>query len=143
MIVVDTSVWVDLFIAKNSKRSNLAEKAFEFIEKMEIEIYAPKLFVVEFISTMKRLVGDLIPTGIFEKINLLDEAAIFETAKDIAMKVHPRAADAYFIAAAKLTNSILITNDRIMAKNARKAGIEVYYLIEDFDETLKRLKEIK
>jgi len=143
MIVVDTSVWVDLFIAKNSKRSNLAEKAFEFIEKMEIEIYAPKLFVVEFISTMKRLVGDLIPTGIFEKINLLDEAVIFETAKDIAMKVHPRAADAYFIAAAKLTNSILIINDRIMAKNARKAGIEVYYLIEDFDETLKRLKEIK
>ena len=143
MIVVDTSVWVDLFIAKNSKRSNLAEKVFEFIEKMEIEIYAPKLFVVEFISTMKRLVGDLIPTGIFEKINLLDEAAIFETAKDIAMKVHPRAADAYFIAAAKLTNSILIINDRIMAKNARKAGIEVYYLIEDFNKVLERLKAMK
>jgi len=143
MIVVDTSVWVDLFIAKNSKRSNLAEKAFEFIEKMEIEIYAPKLFVVEFISTMKRLVGDLIPTGIFEKINLLDEAVIFETAKDIAMKVHPRAADAYFIAAAKLTNSILIINDRIMAKNARKAGIEVYYLIEDFNKVLERLKAMK
>ena len=143
MIVVDTSVWVDLFIAKNSKRSNLAEKAFEFIEKMEIEIYAPKLFVVEFISTMKRLVGDMIPTGIFEKINLLDEAVIFETAKDIAMKVHPRAADAYFIAAAKLTNSILIINDRIMAKNARKAGIEVYYLIEDFNKVLERLKAMK
>ena len=63
MIVVDTSVWVDLFITKNSIRSYLAEKAFEIIEEMEIEIYAPKLFVIEFTSTMKRLAGDLIPTG--------------------------------------------------------------------------------
>ncbi len=33
MIVVDTSVWVDLFIPKNRARSDLAEKAFEVIEK--------------------------------------------------------------------------------------------------------------
>jgi len=143
MIVVDTSVWVDLFITKNSIRSYLAEKAFEIIEEMEIEIYAPKLFVIEFTSTMKRLAGDLIPTGIFEKINLLDEAVIFETAKDIAIKVHPRAADAYFIATAKLTDSILITNDRVMANNAKKYGIEAYYLIEESDNVLERLKKMK
>ena len=74
---------------------------------------------------------------------MLSEDTIFDEAFGIAEQAHPRAADAYFIAAAKLTNSILITNDRIMANNARKAGIEVYYLIEDFDEALKRLKEIK
>jgi len=28
MIVVDTSVWVDLFIPKNRRRSDLAEKVF-------------------------------------------------------------------------------------------------------------------
>ncbi len=76
------------------------------IEEMGIEIYAPKLFVIEFISMMKRLVGNTIPTSIFNEINLLDEAVIFETTKDVALKAHPRAADAYFIATAKLTNSI-------------------------------------
>ena len=142
MVVVDTSIWVDLFIPKNRVRSNLAEKAFEIIEERGIEIYAPKLFVIEFISMMKRLVGNIIPTSIFNEINLLDEAVIFETAKDVALKVHPRAADAYFIATAKLTNSILITNDKVMAKNAKKYGIEAYYLIEEFDETVNRIKEL-
>ncbi|ADC64382.1 PilT protein domain protein [Ferroglobus placidus DSM 10642] len=142
MIVVDTSVWVDLFIPKNKVRSDLAEKAFEVIEEKGIEIYAPKLFVIEFISMMKRLAGNMIPTNVFDKINLLDEAVIFETAKDVALKAHPRAADAYFIATAKITNSILITNDRVMANNAKNYGIEAYHLIEEFDNAVERLKKI-
>ena len=139
MIVVDTSVWVDLFIPKNKVRSDLAEKVFEVIEEKEMEIYAPKLFVIEFTSMMRRLIGNMIPTSVFDKINLLDEAVIFETAKDVALKVHPRAADAYFIATAKLTNSILVTNDKIMANNAKNYGIEAYYLIEEFDNAVERL----
>ncbi|WP_456330137.1 hypothetical protein [Archaeoglobus sp.] len=33
---------------------------------------------------------------------------------EVAIKTSSRAADAYFIATVKLTNSILITNDKIM-----------------------------
>ncbi len=76
MITIDTSVWVDLFIPKNKTRSDLAEKIFEVVENKGIEIYVPKLFVVEFISVMKRLVGDKIPMEIFEKINLLSKSNI-------------------------------------------------------------------
>lgn len=68
---------------------------------------------------------------------------IFDEAFKIAECIHPRAADAYFIATAKLTNSILITNDRIMVNNAKRYGIEAYYLIEDFDKAVERLKEVK
>jgi len=117
MMVVNTLVWLDLFIPKNKVRSDLAEKAFEVIEKRGIEIYAPKLFVVKFISMMKRLVKNMIPTNVFEKINLLDEAVIFETANDVALKVHPRAADAYFISTAKLANSIFITKTKALTKS--------------------------
>ena len=67
MIVVDTSVWVDLFIPKNKVRSNLAEKVFEIIEEKEMEIYALKLFIIEFTSKMRRLVGDMIPTNVFRQ----------------------------------------------------------------------------
>ncbi|WP_269140546.1 hypothetical protein [Archaeoglobus neptunius] len=36
--------------------------------------------------------------------------------------VGSRAVDGYFIATARIANSILITNDRIMAMNAGKSG---------------------
>jgi len=42
-----------------------------------------------------------------------------------------------------LTNSILITNDKIMNENAKKYGIESYYLIEEFEKIEKRIKEMK
>ena len=58
---------------------------------------------------------------------------------EIAMRTGSRASDAYFIAV-KLTDSILITNDRVMTDNARKAGAEAYYLIEEFDNVVERLK---
>ncbi len=32
-----------------------------------MEIYAPKLFIIEFTSMMKRLVGDMIPTNVFRQ----------------------------------------------------------------------------
>ena len=39
--------------------------------------------------------------------------------------------------------SELITNDRIMANNAKKYGIEAYYLIKEFDNIVDRLKRLK
>jgi len=48
---------------------------------MGVEICAPRLFVIEFISIMKRLVGNEIPMNVFGKINLLDETDLFENGK--------------------------------------------------------------
>ncbi len=75
-------------------------------------------------------------------VNIMPEDEILETAVNIALDTHCRAIDAYFIATAKVTDSILITNDRVMAGNAKKAGIEAYYLIEEFDEAIERLKKL-
>ncbi|NOY11374.1 MAG: hypothetical protein GXO67_04670 [Archaeoglobi archaeon] len=40
-------------------------------------------------------------------------------------------------------DSILIVNDKVMASNGKKAGVETYYLIEEFDAAVKRLKKLK
>jgi len=64
------------------------------------------------------------------EIYLIPENQLFNTAYEIAFLVKGRAVDIYFIATAKVTNSILITNDRIMAKNVKKAGIEAYTLLK-------------
>jgi len=141
MIVVDTSVWLDLFL-EDSDRKKIAE---EFIEVVEVTIYEPEVFKIELAGTLsRRFKKDDVLSFIDEitsKVRLIENPD--QLALQIALDTGCRAIDSYFIAAAKLTNSILITNDRVMANNARKAGIEVYYLIEDFDEALKRLKEMK
>ena len=63
-----------------------------------------------------------------------------DSAFQVALDTGCRDIDAYFIATAKLTDSILVTNDKLMAKNAKKAKIEAYYLIEEFDKVLERIK---
>ena len=40
-----------------------------------------------------------------------------------------------------LLPKILITNDKIMADNAEKCGIEAYYLIEEFEKALKGIDD--
>ena len=70
-----------------------------------------------------------------EYVKVLSEDDVFELAISIAFDTHCRAVDAYFIATAEL-----ITNDRIMANNAKKYNVEAYYLVKDFDRVIERLK---
>jgi len=81
--------------------------------------------------------------SIVNYVDTISENEIFDTAISVAFDAYCRAADAYFIATAKLTNSILITNDKIMANNAKKAEVEAYYLIEELDKAIERIKELK
>ncbi|RUM32743.1 MAG: PIN domain-containing protein, partial [Archaeoglobus sp.] len=89
-------------------------------------------------NLVKKFVDDLI-----SEIDLISEEDLFDTAYEIAFLVKERAVDIYSITTAKITNSILITNDKIMASNAKKANIEAYYLIEEFDKAINKIKELQ
>jgi len=144
MIVIDTSVLIDCIFEKDAVRNSMAKEFLSLVRGLKV--FAPRILLIEFIAVAKRLGMNIFRQDVVKltaDFILLSEDTIFDEAFRIAEQAHPRAADAYFIATAKLTNSILITNDRVMANNAKKANIEVYYLIEDFDKVLKRLKEIK
>ncbi len=54
--------------------------------------------------------------GIVEKLNLVEERDIISVAEYMADQIHPRAVDAYYIATAIITDSILVANDKLMAK---------------------------
>ncbi len=141
MVVIDTSVWLDLFLEDEERK----ERAEELMKAVKTVIYEPKVFKIELAGTLSRRFrrDDVLSfiDEILTKVSLVDNPE--ELAFQIALDTGCRAIDSYFIATAKLTNSILITNDRIMAKNAKKAGIENHYLIEEFDKAVERLKEIK
>ena len=141
MIVIDTSVWLDLFL-EDSDRKKIAE---EFMKAIEVTIYEPEVFKIELAGTLSRRFrkDDVLSfiDDIMSKVRLIENPN--ELAFQIALDTGCRAIDSYFIATAKLTNSILITNDKVMARNAKKAGIESYYLIEEFDKAVERLRGIR
>ncbi len=144
-VTLDTSVLVDLFLPVEEARKVKAKRVIEIVEGREIVLYNPKIFIIEFVSVLRRFLSkEMVENAlqVTRNINLFDESEIFEIAREVSLEVHPRAIDAYFIATAKLTDSILISNDKTMVNNSRKAGIEAYYLIEEHDSAVERLREI-
>ncbi len=141
MVVIDTSVWLDLFLEDEERK----ERAEELMKAVKTVIYESKVFKIELAGTLsRRFKKDDVLNFIDEvltKVSLVDNPE--ELAFQIALNTGCRAIDAYFIATAKLTHSILITNDKVMAKNAKKAGVEAYYLIEEFDKAINRIKELQ
>ncbi len=144
MIVIDTSVLVDYIFEEDVTRNSMARETLKLVEGLRV--FAPKILLIEFMAVARRLgmsTSKLDVVRLTADFILLTEDMIFDEAFRIVECAHPRAVDAYFIATAKLTNSILVTNDRIMVNNAKKYGIEAYYLIEEFDAIKERLKELK
>jgi len=144
MLVIDTSVFVDYLFEKNEDRNR---KAAEFLNSIEgLTVFVPKIFLVELISVAKRLGMSISKEDVKELVadfEILSEDFVFDEAYNVAERVHPRAADSYFIAAAKLTSSILVSSDRMMVGNGRKYGVEAYYLLEELDEALEAIKRLK
>jgi hypothetical protein len=141
-IVVDTSVFIDLILEYDENRTQKAEKTLTIIQERSLKIVNPAIFKVEIAGVLSRNLPESrvksIVKDILNDIELTPNPD--DLAFEIAIKAGSRAADAYFIATAKLTDSILITNDRIMKNNAGKVGIETYYLIEEFNNAVDRLK---
>ncbi len=140
-LTIDTSVLVDFFTKKNAKRY---EKAKEFLKSAKgMSVYCPRLILAEVLGVLVRYNIKLANLGydfVLKNFNLVGEDEIFDEILKICENTGSRAVDAYFIATAKITDSILITNDRVMASNAKKAGIEAYSLIKEFDKAIETLK---
>jgi len=146
MIVADTSVFTDFLIIFDEDRHRKARLFLTEASRRGIVFYEPFLFDVELAGVLcrrySREVVYKILREVRNRVELLDEALIHEAALDVAVKTHCRAIDAYFIATTKETGSTLISNDKLMVSNARKYGIEAYYLIEESKKAMELLKKL-
>jgi len=145
-LTIDSSIYIDSIVPKSEERHIRAKEIIKLASETGIDVFEPRIFIVELVGVLSRFkpkdeVKDVL--NITKFVNILSEDEIFETAVNIAFDTHCRAVDAYFIATAKLTNSVLITNDRIMADNAKKCGVDAYYLIEEFSNAVEKLKKLK
>jgi len=82
-----------------------------------------------------RLVNEVI-----SYVNIIEEPVIHSLAAKIVLDTGCRAIDAYYIATAIYSNAILVTNDKTMKNNAAKAGIETYYLLEEHNLLIEKIK---
>ena len=147
MRVVDASVFIDLLFEYNSERTRFAEELFSSLEEKGLTILEPDLFRVELTGQiarrMKRDQAVKICGEIFQELAFINTRRIFDEALSVALETGSRAADSFYIATAKIEDSILISNDRFQIENAKRSGIEVYNLIQDKQLIKKRLPEIE
>ena len=84
MIVVDTSVFIDLIFEYNSARTHSAEEMFSILEEKGLTILEPDLFKIELDRQIARRVKrDLAPKiceEIFQELDFIGTSEIFDKA---------------------------------------------------------------
>ena len=147
MIAIDTSVYIDALFVFNENRYKPVKDFFRVIQNKGLKVVEPEVFKIELIGQLVRRAEKdeafKIYNSIISRVNIVNVEKLRELAFSIAFETGCRAVDSYFIATAKLTNSILITNDKTMSTNAKKADVEAYYLVEEFHGAINKIEELQ
>ncbi len=102
MIVIDTSIFVDLIFEYDSKRTEMADSLFESVQQKEFIIFEPEIFKIELIGQLARRTKKeealKIAEEFFEEVNFVGE--LFETAFSIALETGSRAVNSFYVAVA-------------------------------------------
>ena len=124
----------DTFLEEQLRIYRIASSIMDDIYEGKDKLFIPTISVVEIAAVAARLTGDKnigsetadlvrnIATRIVNEAELLDEAI------SIAAETKTSGFDSIFIACAKATNSILITDDRRMYETALKLKIPAKFL---------------
>lgn len=143
MIVVDASVFIDLIFDYSSERTALADDLFNLIEENKILIFQPDTFRIEIIGQLARRLkkeeAAALAGEIFGSINFIETSDLFDIAFSIAFNTGSRAIDSFYIAAAKLEEALLVSNDKRQVESARKFGVDVFYLLDEFERVAEQL----
>ena len=138
-IVLDTSVLVkgifkplrSLSAESYSRELETHEKCkalMKFLEERDIEVYVPKVCVVETAAVARRLasrtLAEKASNGIMKSYNIADEEAIFNTAWDLALETGCSGFDSYFIALARKEEAMLLTDDSGMHHHAEGSRVD-------------------
>ncbi|GAB6100855.1 type II toxin-antitoxin system VapC family toxin [Thermococcus atlanticus] len=144
MIVIDTSVFIDLFFRYRDERTRKAEAVFEVIEQKNIPILEPEIFKLELISQLVRRMekSDAILTGeeVFKRTNFVSLDTLMELAFMISLETGSRATDSFYIAVAKINDVPIISNDRFQVRSAREFGVTAFYITENLNTAIEFLE---
>ncbi len=112
------------------------------MEKSGSKVFFPRAGIIEVVSVLKRSgMSKEHVLGVVESLNatfiVVDENVIYDKALETALATAPSGFDTYFIALALLTDSLLITDDKGMADNARRLNIDTIFVREATIEEIR------
>jgi hypothetical protein len=143
MIVVDASVFLDLIFDYRSDRTAIADGLFTLMEEDGVPIFEPDAFKIEMIGQLVRRLtkeeATALAEEIFSNINFIEASELFDMAYSVAVLTGSRAIDSFYVAAAKLEEAFLVSNDKHQVESARRSAVEVYYLLDEFEEVRERI----
>ncbi len=146
-LVVDVSVFIDRLFIYDERRSSRASSLFKLIDEKSLNIFEPYVFGIELASQLirrkPRSITKRLYNEIMDKIIIVDEIE-YDLLLDIALSTACRAIDAFYIATASIASAMLVSADKVMVDNARKYGVEAYYIynINDYNTLLSRINQI-
>ena len=130
-IVIDVSVFIDSLFIYDEERSRRARRLFQIVDKEHLNIFEPIVFGIELVAQLvrrkPRSMAEKIYKEIVSRIIMVDEIE-YDLLLDIALSTGCRAIDTYYIAVASITSTMLVSADKIMVQNAKKYGIDAYYI---------------
>ncbi len=152
-VVLDTSVVAKSILAPpRYLRKDIYEREIKTREKIRVilrlleernyKVFFPKAGTVEAASVLKRsgLSREQV-LEVLESLNktfiIIDENIIYDKALEVALATAPSGFDTYFLALAILTNSLLITDDRGMADQAKRLKINSIFVREAIIEKIQ------
>ncbi len=146
-LVIDVSVFIDRLFIYDEERSRRARSLFKLIGEKELNIFEPQVFGIELVSQLVRRkprdIAKELYSKIMEKVIVIDEIE-YDSLLDIALTTGCRAIDAFYIAVANIISAILVSADKAMVNNARKYGVEAYYIhnLNDYNSLVSRINQI-
>ncbi len=144
-LVVDASLAVDLFAARSRERVEAAEAVFRCLSERGVQLYAPRLFLVEAVGVLVRFLPprlvETVADRLREEVTLVGDEVFHEEAVEAALATGSRGADAYYIGLARVLDAVLATSDRVQAVNATRLGVRAYYVLNpgELEELLREL----
>lgn len=137
--VLDTSVIIkSIFKPSKSLSSKIYKRELEthgkcrtiirMLEERWIDVYVPKVCVVETAAVSMRLADKKFAMKISERVlysyEVLDETFLFDSAWAIAMDTGCSGFDSYFIALAKINDAVLLTDDKGMHFHSQEVNVD-------------------
>jgi len=119
----------------------------EFLEELSINVMIPAVCVVETASVIARLTGNrelakLASEKLRDIYHVVREDQLLDQAWEIALTTGASGFDSYFIAAAKVFDALLMTDDVSMADKAARLGVNVILVREaDIEEIRSTLQD--
>ncbi|WP_456444078.1 type II toxin-antitoxin system VapC family toxin [Thermococcus sp.] len=144
MIVVDTSVFIDAIFEYNPSRTGIARRFFRTVQDTRNQVVEPDIFKIELIGQLVRRMEHKKAISLYEliveRVEIVDTAQLREVSFEVALKTGCRAIDSFYISVAHARDTILVSNDRFQVESALKYGIRAFYLLEEWQELNKLLK---